>query len=162
MSFGKLEESIRNLKDMTELPKLRVRIKELENILNHSNRQNLKERKQLTNEIQRLNFENTKKDEKIKKLEKIKIRYNQTVYNFVEFDNLIKSEVNKVNQYWIAKEASILAEQLLLERVSNEILGYPNRCSPETRRLIEKVADSILGVRIGLTLRGIYTYLRGN
>lgn len=75
--------------------------------------------------------------------------YNQKEYSLRGFDLLVKREAEKVSNEIIEQKANIRAENLLPERVAEEIRGYPNNCSETTKKLIEKTLDVKIGRRVG-------------
>jgi hypothetical protein len=140
MSFKDFEKSLQGLKNVTEAPKLRERIKELEQKLAQEETRNKQRLQDKEKEIEQLLHVISLKNVYMKELEEPRIRYKKDQYSPKEFRALIKAEVDKYIKKQIQVKAKKLAEKLLPKYVTDEISRYPERCAVATKQMIENQA----------------------
>ena len=156
MSFNELEESIKKLDDLAEVPQLRARIKELEAELHRCNQKYEQKESAWMKENRELKQENDTKDAENRKLADLRIIYNKDSLSLRDVDKLVNLRFTSENEKKNALRVERLVGTLLPSRVAEEIKRYPH-CAPETKRIIEKVADTIIGTRVGLFVSNFFT-----
>lgn len=140
MSFNEIERSIQDLKDVTEAPKLREKVRELEeelSIKENEHRREIRENEKGVNELRQFVVG---KNLRIKELENIRTKYKKESYSPKQFKALVKAEVGEYIEKNIRDRAKKLAEKQLPHYIAVEISRYPNDCSAATRRIIEEQA----------------------
>lgn len=140
MSFNEIERSIRDLKDVTEAPKMREKVKELEEELSRKENRHRLEIRENEKEVYALRLVVAGKNLRIKELENIRTKYKKKSYSPKEFKALVRAEVGEYIEKNIRDRAKKLAEKQLPHYIAVEISRYPNDCSAATRRIIEEQA----------------------
>lgn len=155
MSFKELEKSIKNLDDLVAVPQLRARIKELEAELHRCNQKYEQKESAWIKEKRDLKKTYNAKDAEDRELADLRITYNKDKLSLRDIDKLVDLRFTLENEKKNAVRVEHLASTLLPSRVAEEIKRYPN-CTPETKRIIETVADMIIGTRVGLFLSNFF------
>jgi len=133
MSLKNLEESIRTLEDVSDAPKLRARIENLEQELNRKNRAHAEKKKEQQEANARL-------ADSCRTLERLRIVFKKNTYSIREMNKIARNMMDKDIKKQIKEQAQNLFEKQLPSLIETEMKGYPMVCSDYTRRIVENKA----------------------
>jgi hypothetical protein len=143
MSFKNLEDSIRALEDISDAPRLRARIRELEEEQLKKDQAHAREKEELQEENARLVASYRSLDARHKALANLRIVFQKNSISLREIDSIARKRMDKEVDKRIEKQAKELFEEQLPSLIEVEIKGYPALCSDVTRGIVWKKAAQL-------------------
>lgn len=143
MSFENIEDSIRALEDVSDAPRLRACIRELEEKLLRKDSAHTKEKGELQDENVRLVKVCHSLESRCTELAGIRVVFQKNRYSLRGIDRIAGERMGKEVKKQIKKQAQKLSEEQLPSLIEGEMKGYPAACSDATRKIVEEKAAQL-------------------